>query len=290
MLIGVYLRLSGRPGTDPAPPSWPSLKTAAITAEQAGFDRVVFEDVLLYPAERGNEGVWDPFTVAAAIAAATEHIGIAHAVVNSPYHHPAIIARAAATLDEVSGGRYTLGIGMGSTPADYPRFGIPASARFSRFAESIEVIAGLLRDGHASLEGEFVHMPEGELVLRGPRPAGPPILIAAGKPRMIRLAARHADEWNWWSDDPGDPESCRELVREVDRACEEIGRDPAALRRSIDLFSVAPGATDEIAERILAWEALGFGEARLDLRQPEGMSLGDTVGAMADIVERIHQG
>lgn len=290
MLVGIYLRLYGRPDTEPAPPSWASLHAAAMAAEAAGFDRVVFEDVLLYPEDEGNMGVWDPTPIAAAVAASTERIGIAHAVVNNPYHQPAIIARAAATLDEISGGRYTLGIGMGNTPADYPRFGIPADARFGRFAESIRVIADLLREGQASFDGDFVHMPEGELVLRGPRPGRTPILIAASRPRMIGLAVRYADEWNWWSDDPGDPEARRGLVAEVERACEDIDRDPASLKRSIDLFSVGPGDADEIAERILAWEGLGFGEARLNLERPEGQPPAETVAAMADVVQRVHRG
>ena len=289
MDIGIYLRLFGRPGSDPAPPGWSSLLDAARAAEAAAFDRVVFEDVLLYPGDEGNEGVWDPTVVAAAVAASTERIGIAHAVVNNPYYHPAIIARAAATLDEVCGGRYSLGIGLGNTPDDYPRFGIPADRRYSRLAESITAIVGLLRDGHATVDGEFVTMPAGELVLRGPRPSGPPIIIAGAKPKMLRLAATHADEWNWWSGDPSDPASRGELVGEIDRACEEVGRDPSTLRRSIDLFSIMPGPADEVAERILAWKALRFDEVRLDLVRPDGMTFAEAVASMREIVERVHR-
>jgi alkanesulfonate monooxygenase SsuD/methylene tetrahydromethanopterin reductase-like flavin-dependent oxidoreductase (luciferase family) len=298
MLIGIYLRLLGRPDTVPGPPSWTSIRDAALAAEAAAFDRIVLEDALLYPGEDGNEGVWDPISIAAAIAASTSRIGVSHAVLNNPYRHPAITARAAATLDEVSGGRYRLGIGLGNTPDDYPRFGIQADRRYTRFEESIEVISGLLRTGRVRLEGEFVRVPDGELVLRGPRPTGPPIVIAAGKPRMLRLAARFADEWNWWTSDPAKPEAMRGLVAELDRACREAGRDPATLSRSIDLFSIAPpdgsGSPDAsaplIAERILAWQALGFGEARVNLRVPVGMTLADAVAAMSEVVAAVHRG
>jgi alkanesulfonate monooxygenase SsuD/methylene tetrahydromethanopterin reductase-like flavin-dependent oxidoreductase (luciferase family) len=301
MLIGAYLRLFGRPDESPGSPRWERLRSAAIAAESAGFDRVVMEDGLLYLGEGetgGNEGLWDPISIAAAIAASTTRIGISHAVLNNPYRHPAITARAAATLDEISGGRYSLGIGLGNTPDDYPRFGIPADRRFSRFQEALEVIADLLRTGHARFEGEFFHVPDGELVLRGPRPKGPPIVVAGGKPRMLRLAASLADEWNWWTSDPDAPEALRGLVTELDQACHEVGRDPATLARSIDLFSFAPPGTtgdgelsaEDIAGRILAWKALGFGEARINLRVPEGMALAEAVGAMSEVVALVHRG
>lgn len=299
MLVGVYLRLFGRPGTTPPPPGWGSLRDAAVAAESAGFDRIVMEDGLLYAAEGGSEGLWDPISMAAAIAASTTRIGISHAVLNNPYRHPALVARAAATLDEISGGRYRLGIGMGNTPDDYPRFGIAADRRYSRLEESIAVISGLLRTGRASLDGEFFQIPGAELVLRGPRPAGPPIVIAAGKPRMLRLAARYADEWNWWTGDPAAVDGLRPLVAEFDRACIEVGRDPAGVTRSIDLFSIAPPAGSgaeraavaaAAAEQILAWGAIGFDEVRVDLVVLPGVPAADAVGAMEPVVSAVHRG
>jgi alkanesulfonate monooxygenase SsuD/methylene tetrahydromethanopterin reductase-like flavin-dependent oxidoreductase (luciferase family) len=294
MLIGIYLRLFGRPHAGQVSPSWASIRDAAVAAEAADFDRVVLEDALLYVGDDGNDGLWDPISVAAAIATTTSRIGIGHAVLNSPYHHPAIVARAAASLDEISSGRYSLGIGLGNTPDDYPRFGIAADHRYSRFEESIRVIKDLLRTGHARFDGEYIRVPEGELVLRGPRPNGPPIIIGAGKPKMLRLAALHADEWNWWTGDPDKVGAMRDLVEELDRACEEVGRDPDTLSRSVDLFSLGPPVpmgmvAPAIAEQILAWEDLGFGEARLDLRVPTGMPLVDAVGAMSEVVALVHR-
>jgi alkanesulfonate monooxygenase SsuD/methylene tetrahydromethanopterin reductase-like flavin-dependent oxidoreductase (luciferase family) len=293
MKIGVYLRLFGRPGGAPEPPAWSLLRTAATAAEEVGFDRIVLEDALLYPDDDGNAGLWDPISIAAAIAAATTRIGISHAVLNNPYRHPALVARAAATLDEISGGRYSLGIGLGNTPADYPRFGIPADRRFSRFRESITVIRDLLRTGHAQLDGEFYSVPNGELVLRGPRPDGPPIVIAAGKPRMLRLTAELADEWNWWSTAPEQPDAMRDLVEQLDRACEEVGREPRSLRRSIDLFSITPpgpgGTTPPaIADVLLAFSGLGFDEVRVALTIPEPPAITQAIHAMAPVVELLH--
>ena len=303
MKIGLYIRLFGRPGMEPAPPSWRSIRGEALAAEAAGFDLVVLEDALLYPDDDGNLGLWDAVSVAAGIASATETIGIGHAVINNPYRHPALVARIAATLDEISIGRYTLGIGLGNTPDDYPRFGIDADRRYSRFAEAIQIISSLLRTGRASFEGEFYHAPAAELILRGPRPGGPPIAIAGGKPKMLRLAARFADEWNWWTSESAGATHLQALGEDVDRACEEVDRDPATLRRSVDLFSVATpgtpaasspealqlgGSPDQMADSILAYGALGFDEVRCDLKVSPDASRPEAIAWMADVVARVH--
>ena len=304
MKIGLYIRLLGRPGTEPPPPSWPSVRDQALAAEAAGFDLVVLEDALFYPDDDGSVGAWESVSMAAAIAAATSTIGVGHAVMNSPYRSPALSAKIAATLDEIAGGRYTFGIGLGNTPDDYPLFGIDADPRYSRFAEAIQIIHGLLRDGRTDFEGTYYRAPGAELVLRGPRPSGPPIVIAAGKPRAMRLVARYADEWNWWVAERDGTPSLPELVAEMERACEEVGRDPATLRRSLDVFSVAtPGAPEppgeggallisgspeSIADGLLAYGQLGFAEVRINLRVPADSSPTDAIARMADVVSRIH--
>ena len=226
MKIGLYIRLLGRPGGQPPPPSWSSVRDQALAAEAAGFDLVVLEDALLYPDDDGSVGVWESVSMVAAVAAATSTIGVGHAVMNSPYRPPALTAKIAATLDEIAGGRYTFGIGLGNTPDDYPLFGIDANPRYSRFAEAIQIIHGMLHDGRTDFEGTYYRAPGAELVLRGPRPAGPPIIIAAGRPRAMRLVARYADEWNWWIGEADGTPKLRELVAEMGRACEEVGRDP----------------------------------------------------------------
>lgn len=303
MKVGLYIRLFGRPGTDPAPPAWASIRAQALAAEAAGFDLVVLEDGLLYPEDDGNLGLWESTTVAAAIAASTSTIGIGHAVINNPYRHPARMAGIAATLDEVSSGRYTLGIGLGNTPDDYPLFGIPADRRYTRFAESIQIIQSLLKTGRADFVGEFYQVPEAQLILRGPRPEGPPIVIAGGKPKMIGLAARYADEWNWWVGDSAAVATLPRLVDEVQRACEALGRDPSTLRRSVDVFDVlAPGvhhslsddvlpisgSPTEAAEALLSYGSLGFDEVRCNLRAPSDMAKTDAIAWMGEVVTLLH--
>lgn len=306
MKIGLYIRLLGRPQTEPAAPSWSSIREQALAAEASGFDLVVLEDALMYPDETGAAGVWESVSIAAAVAAATSTIGVGHAVINSPYRVPALTAKIAATLDEIAGGRYTFGLGLGNTPDDYPLFGIDADPRYSRFAEAIQIIHGLLRDGRVDFEGEFYRARGAELILRGPRPAGPPIVIAAGKPRAMRLVARYADEWNWWTSERDGMVTLRELAAAMDRACEEVGRRPTTLRRSLDVFSVAvpgvpppdPDSTElqisgppgAIAEALLAYGELGFAEVRLNLRAPASASRPEAIAWMKDVVALVHAG
>lgn len=304
MKIGLYIRLLGRPGTAPPPPSWPSVRDQALAAEAAGFDLVVFEDALLYPDDGGSMGVWESVSMVAAVAAVTSTIGVGHAVLNSPYRQPALTAKIAATLDEIAGGRYTFGVGLGNTPDDYPLFGMDADPRYSRFAEAIKIIQGLLRTGRADFEGTYYRASGAELVLAGPRPAALPIIIAAGKPRAMRLVARYADEWNWWVGERDGLARLREMAAEIERACAEVGRDPGTLRRSLDVFSVAvpgvpepaadgnelqlAGSPDAIADALLAYGELGFSEVRINLRVPSDVPRTDAIAWMQEVVSRVH--
>jgi alkanesulfonate monooxygenase SsuD/methylene tetrahydromethanopterin reductase-like flavin-dependent oxidoreductase (luciferase family) len=306
MKIGLYIRLLGRPGSEPPAPSWNSVREQALAAEDAGFDLVVFEDGLLYPDDAGSVGLWESVSMVAAVAAVTSTIGVGHAVMNSPYRAPALVAKIATTLDEISGGRYVFGIGLGNTPDDYPRFGIDADPRYSRFAEAIRIIHGLLKTGRADFEGRFYRAPGAELVLRGPRLNGPPIVIAAGRPRALRLVARYADEWNWWVSER-DAAGLRATVDELERACSELGRDPATVRRSLDVFSVATGESHDevgrdggallihgspaaIADRLLGYGELGFSEVRISLLAPDGMPRPEAIASMRSVVEQVHAG
>jgi len=123
-------------------------------AEAVGFDMFVFEDALLYRGAEKTEGGWESMAVAAAIAASTRTIEFGQSVVNSPYRSPALVAKTAKTIDEISGGRYVLGIGAGGTDdADYEAFGFPTDHRFSRFAEAIEIIHTLITTGRLDFAG-----------------------------------------------------------------------------------------------------------------------------------------
>ena len=310
MRLGLINQLHGRPDGAIRAPSWKSISARAAAAEAAGFDIFVFEDALLYRREDATDGVWESVAIAAAVAATTSHINLGQSVVNSPYRAPAMTAKIAETIDEISGGRFVLGIGAGNTPdSDYEAFGIPTDRRFSRFAEAIQIIHGLLKNGQVDFEGEFYSVKHAELVLRGPRQSGPPINIAAGGPKMLELTARYADAWNWWGWDETLEQiraRLRPIIEVLEQACEVEDRDPSTLVRTFDLYTVVPeafknrigtfaglqvdqpvtGTSTEIAEYILSLGELGLEEVRCDVWPKEIAA----VEAMEPVVEIVHTG
>lgn len=226
------------------------------------------------------------------LAAATSTVRIGHSVLNTPYQAPGLVAKTAETLDEMSGGRYVLGIGAGNSPdADYAAFGIPADPRYSRFVEALEIIATLLRDGHATFDGRFHQVADAQLVLRGPRSSGPPIVVGAGGPRMKDAAARWADEWNWWTA-PNDLSEVAGHLADLERACEDVGRDPGSIRRSLDVyFPIVDGEpTDEaIAAQLLSLAELGIDEVRCYLeKQPTERDWIAAIERMGGVVDTVH--
>ncbi len=308
--MGLINQLHGRPDSDVPAPSWESISLRASTAEAAGFDSFVFEDALLYRSEEATDGVWESVSIAAAVAAITTHISLGQSVVNAPYRSPALLAKIADTLDEISGGRFVLGIGAGNTPdSDYAAFGFPADKRYSRFAEAIQIIHGLLKNGAIDFDGEFYSAKDCELVLRGPSQAGPPISIAASGPKMIQLVAEYADVWNWWGWDETIAqlkERLAPIIYTLEQACEALGRDPGSLGRSFDMYTVIPdglrvsvsdisglgmkhpvtGSTQEITEHLLSIGELGFDEVRCDVYPKTPAA----IEAMRPIVEAVHLG
>ncbi len=298
MRIGLINELHGRPGGDAPPPTWKTIADRATAAERAGFDIFVYEDVLLYPGEDGSDGVWESLATSGALAASTRTIRFGPSVVNSPYRHPGIVASAAETLGEISDGRFVLGVGAGNTD-DYRVFGIPEDRRYSRFAEWLPIVHGLLRGDLVTAEGRYHSATRAELVLRGPREV--PIVVAAQGPRMLRLAARFGSGWNWWASGggAGAVSGLSPLITELDAACDEVERDPATLERTLDLYTVvAPGeespaadgvisgSAQQIAEELLAFETLGIEEVRCDVH-PQTT---EAIEAMADVVQLVHDG
>lgn len=295
MRIGVAIRLLALPGGRWPVPGWADIRAQAIAAEDAGFDRVVVEDGLSWPLEEVTGGAWESVCLLGGLAQATTRIGLGHSVLNAPYRAPGVTAKVAETLDEMSAGRYVLGIGAGNTPdADYSAYGIPAEPRFSRFAETLEIIHDLLKQGRSTLDGRF-HRTEGaEMVLRGPSGHGPPIVVAAGGPRMKRLAARFADEWNWWASKPEDRAAIPEHLADLERACEEVGRDPGSLTRSLDVyapFSEGEPSDERTAAELLALGELGIDEVRCYLqREPTHEATLESIRSMAPVVDLVHRG
>ena len=143
-------------------------------------------------------GEWECWSLLAALAAATRRVALGPLVACTSFRNPALLAKIADTVDEVSGGRLILGLGAGWNEREYDAFGYPFDHRVSRFEEALTIVHSLLRTGQVDFAGTYYTARECELRPRGPRPAGPPIMVAGTGERMLRLAARHADAWNVW--------------------------------------------------------------------------------------------
>jgi alkanesulfonate monooxygenase SsuD/methylene tetrahydromethanopterin reductase-like flavin-dependent oxidoreductase (luciferase family) len=126
----------------------------------------------------------------AALAEATQRVEIGTLVLCNSLRYPALLAKMATTADEVSGGRLILGVGAGWNEPEYQEFGLPFDHRVGRFAEALQILGPLLREGHVDFAGQYYHARNCDDVPRGPREAGPPLLVGSEGPRMLKLTAQ----------------------------------------------------------------------------------------------------
>jgi alkanesulfonate monooxygenase SsuD/methylene tetrahydromethanopterin reductase-like flavin-dependent oxidoreductase (luciferase family) len=226
------------------PPPYARIRSLVRHAESLGFHSVWTGDHLLFrntpatpmPGTDRTLGAWESWTVLTALAEATSRIRLGPWVTATPLRNPAILAKMAVTLDEVSGGRFILGLGSGWNQPTFDAFGAPFDHLVSRLDEALQIIVPLLHEGHVDFEGSYYRARDCEITPRGPSPMGPPILIAAQRPRMLRLAARYADMWNRSSGYPEIPKTHEEYMAGMDEACAEVGRDPNTLANTVRMF------------------------------------------------------
>src|SRR5215210_1883476 len=214
---------------------WPELVDLARAIEGAGFDAIWVGEHLLYRwPNRPARGPWEAWTLMAALAAATERVTIGPLVACTGFHNPALLAKQAATIDEISGGRFVLGLGAGWNETEFRAFGFPYDHRVDRFEESFTIIRTLLREGAIDFDGRYHSARDCELRPRGPTPGGPPVMIGSNGDRMLRITAAHVDAWNsWFADTENSPEGVAPLRERVDAACRDVGRQPAQLARTV---------------------------------------------------------
>jgi probable F420-dependent oxidoreductase len=264
--IGLTLPLAEYPGGQPG---YEEIRALALQAEAAGFDSVwVFDHLLFRGPDGRSEGIWESWTTLSALAEATSRVELGTLVLCAGFRNPAVLAKMAVTLDSVSNGRLILGLGAGWHKPEFEAFGIPFDRRLSRFEEALGVVSSLLRTGTLDFEGQHYWVRGGELRPRSSRAAGPPILVGAAGPRMLRLTARLADQWNgcWF----GEPASAADLLAKVRHACAEVGRDPASLQLTVGVnvacgipaevrkcAGVLSGTAAEVAAGFAGYQALG---------------------------------
>jgi alkanesulfonate monooxygenase SsuD/methylene tetrahydromethanopterin reductase-like flavin-dependent oxidoreductase (luciferase family) len=220
------------------------------------------------------------------------------------FHNPAMLAKLAGTVDEISGGRLILGLGAGWNETEYRAFGFPFERRVARFGEAFTIIRSLLRDGRVDFDGEFYSARDCELVPR-PRPGGPPLMVGSMGERMLALTMPYVDGWNAWFSWTGNrPEGVRPLRAKVDAACADAGRKPTEVERTVAVLVRLPGATgrreadpsqhvtplegraEDIADGLRAFAREGIGHLQLVLDPITPASL----EALGPVLENLDRG
>ncbi|MCC7372815.1 MAG: LLM class flavin-dependent oxidoreductase [Chloroflexi bacterium] len=281
---------------------WPELREMSVLAEAVGFDTIWVADHLIMRNAGSvvmppgvSRGPLEAWTLLSAIAAVTSKVTLGPFVACNSFREPALFAKMADTLDEVSGGRLLLGIGAGWHEPEYSAFGFPFDHLASRFEEALQIIVPLLKGESVTFQGTYYRVTDAELRPRGPRPGGPPIWIGAKQPRMLRLLAKYADAYNtvWHRE----PTPAIEAFAKVDAACAEVGRDPAAIMRTAGAMVVVPGleaidanpnfltgSADEVAERIWSFHTEAGVTHMTFILDPWTV---DAIGQFGKVIEKI---
>ena len=289
---------------------WREVSDMARVAEDVGFDSLWLVDHLLYKLDGEDDarGVWEGWSLLSATAAVTSRMELGTLVLAMGWRNPALLAKMADTVEEISGGRLILGLGSGYHRHEYDAFGFPFDYKVSRFEEAIQILHGLLRNGTVDFEGKYHAARECELKPRGPRPDGPPILMGTVQPRMMACMAKYADLWNAYYDDTHNKvDGIRRLRPIVDEACTKEGRDPATLGRTVTALvadaSADPwwdklptenwveegplvplaGAPEDIAKVLLEYESEGISHLQICLEPTTCTS----IEAFAQVLEAV---
>jgi len=260
--IGVMLPLGAGDGPGGGMPGWKDVRAVAEAADQGGLDSVWLADHFLYRDPEGQVfGMHDSWTLLSAVAAVTERVELGNMVLCASFRDPGLTAKMAVTLDEVSGGRLTLGVGAGWHDPEYEAFGLPTDHRVGRFAEWLEIVARLIHGETVTYDGTYYSVRDADL-----DPAPPhriPILVAGHRPRMMRLTAQWADAWNtaWY----GAPDlQVEERLETLRQAVETAGKPAGSVTATAGIIvrdpdqSVPDPSPKAIAVQELPEAAAGY--------------------------------
>ncbi|MDI6105098.1 LLM class flavin-dependent oxidoreductase [Actinoplanes sp. NEAU-A12] len=266
------MRLSIWPG---AAQPYADVVEVARHAADTGWDGVWIADHFMPntpPDVRPDHPVLEAGSLVAALGAVLPRVRVGTLVYGNTYRHPAVVANMAATVDQITGGRFVLGVGAGWQVNEHRQYGIellPVKRLLDRFVEALQVLHGLLRTPTTTFDGEYYRLTD---AVCEPKPVQDPLPImigAKGEKRMLRVVAEYADLWNTW----GLPDVIGHKSRVLDGFCAEVGRDPKAIGRTAQaLVSVdggppdgvtAPfygGSADEVARTVDAYREVGVDE------------------------------
>jgi len=224
---------------------WPEYVAMARAAEEVGFDSVWVGDHLLYRGDgRPERGPWDAWTLLAGLAGATERVTLGPLVACTAFRRPGVLARTAAAVDELSGGRLVVALGAGWNETEFRAFGIPFDRRTARFTEAFEIIRRLLGGERVTFTGVYEAVADAVLL---PAPMRrPQLMVGATSERMLDATLRYVDAWNIWYEWYGNtPDGFAAANRTVDERARLAGRDPAAILRSACVLVVIDRAASE---------------------------------------------
>ena len=246
--------------------SWDEILADFLQAEELGFDHAWLVDHLVDTDGAPEDGCLEGWTLLAAIAARTSRIRLGVLVSSNTFRNPALLLKEAVTVDHISGGRLVLGIGTGWHEDEHRRYGFdlpPAPERVDRFEEAVQLISLLMSQDRTTFDGRYYRLEDAHLEPRPVQQPRIPILIAAHRPRMLRIAARYADQWDTFAAIPGTAtdgveDEIADRIAALDAACAAIGRDPAEIRRSTWATSEALRSTDAYLDYVRRHRRLGF--------------------------------
>ncbi len=255
MKIGILLPIAETDSGTILP--YKDIREAALQAERDGFDPIWIVDHLLFQWDGQRRGIWEGWTFLSALAEATTRIELGTLVMCTAFRNPALLAKMADAVDEVSEGRFIFGLGAGWHEPEFTAFGYPFDRLASRFEDALRIIASLVRTGAADYQGTYERALDCISLPRGPRPEGPPILVGASRPRMLRLTAELADAWNTcWL---GRANELPEKLTPLHAACTAVGRDSATLEVTVGQIVAAPDRT-RVVDAVDQRERFEFGD------------------------------
>ena len=257
--------------TWPQNATWAGIAGAWQEAEELGFDSAFAFDHFVPIRDDPSGPCFEGWTLLSALAAKTSRIGVGLLVTGNTYRHPPVLAKMAATVDHVSGGRVILGMGAGWFELEHEAYGIPfhtAGGRARRLVEAVEVVKLLFTKERPSFDGKYYRLREAPFQPKPVQKPHPPILIGGMGPKVIQpLAARHADIWHFFA---GEPAEAKAVVARFDAICREVGRDPAAVWKSVSLRAneIAGTSAKALRERVRAFADSGVRYFILSLQAP----------------------
>jgi probable F420-dependent oxidoreductase len=298
MKVGVVMPIGPQESTNVVH-GWEATRLASLATEEAGFDSAwVYDHLLFRFGADPTQGTHEAWTILSAMAAITARVELGILVLAMPFRSPALLAKMAATFEEVSGGRLILGVGCGWHEPEFDAFGFPFDHRVGRFEEALEIMLPAVRTGKADFSGRWHQARNVEILPRYARPDGgtTPILIAGRGPRMLQLVARHADAWNaaWL----GPASQLPPRLEPMHAALAEAGRDPASLEITVGINVVLPefadaehpplevtasaitGSDEQLAAELKAYADMGVGHVQVALEPttpPAIQHLGEAV-------------